>query len=501
MAKHSVLTGKSNLFLLLTFLCGAAFSQGTQQKEIKRIVKTLFAENLTPGMAVAVIKDNDIFYMEGFGYQDIETRQPITPQSTFYIASVTKTLTALAAAALHHEGKFNLDKPVSYYLPNLRLHQDLSADEITIRDLLTHTHGISGGGPVTFRTAYSGEFTREQLFNLIQYHVPSRSGRNYNYSNIGYNITGFALGAHFGKSWKDIVAETVFRPLGMKNTTARRSTANGKLLAQPHFPSEEGFRRIPYSKDDANMHAAGGHVTSVEDYAKLLLVQLNSGKLKDTQIFSPEVIDETHRRQAIQDRDFSLFHRHGWGLGWDLGTYEGDTLIHRFGSFIGFRPHTSFMPQHRIGVVVLVNELFLGGRLADYLAAAIYDYLLNKPDFKTRLAESVRDLREAKKSIRERIEMQADDILARKAPLPLPEKAYEGTYYNEMLGTMIWKWDGKKFSVAMGLMVDAPDVYNAPEHQFRIDWTGRGRIVSFNVVNQQVMSLTFRDEVFDRSDN
>jgi len=497
MARHTVLSGKSRLILLLTIFCGIAFSQQAQQKEIQRIAETLFAENLSPGMAVVVVKDNNILFMEGFGYQDIETRQPVTPQSTFYIASVTKTLTALAAAVLHNEGKLDLDKPISQYLPDLKLHHDISGDEITIRDLLTHTHGI-GGGPVTFRTAYSGEFTSEQLFNLMQYHAPSRSGRNYNYGNIGYNVTGFALEAHFNKSWKDIVAETVLHPLGMENTSARMFEANKALLAQPHFPTESSFQKLYYAKGDANMHAAGGHITSVEDYAKLLLVQLNSGELNGETIFPAKVIEDTHRRQAIQDRNFSLFHRHGWGLGWDLGTYEGDTLIHRFGSFIGFRPHTSFMPQHRIGVVVLVNELFLGGRLADYTAAIIYDYLLNKPNFEERLSKSVRELKETNENIRSMLKNQAEAALARKAPLQLPESSYEGVYQNEKLGTMTWKWNGETFEVRMGLMVDTPEIYDADSHQFRIDWTGRGRILSFQVVNQKVVGLTFRDEVFNR---
>ncbi|MCZ6679967.1 MAG: serine hydrolase [Candidatus Poribacteria bacterium] len=129
---------------------------GTMAERLDPFIEKAFALDLTPGMAVAVVQGNDVIYAKGFGYADLETQRRVTPETMFYIASTTKSFTAFAAALLDSRGELDLDKPISQYLPNLRLQLPLSADDITMRDLLTHTHGIENGGPVTFRTAFSG---------------------------------------------------------------------------------------------------------------------------------------------------------------------------------------------------------------------------------------------------------------------------------------------------------------------------------------------------------
>jgi len=123
------------------------------------------------------------------------------------------------------------------------------------------------------------------------------------------------------------------------------------------------------------MHAAGGHVSTALDLSKWLIAHINIGKLNGKQVFPESVVKNTHFKHVEQDRTFAFFQRYGW----DLGTYEGDTLIHRFGSYAGFRSHVSFMSENRLGVVVLVNEGSLGSNLADMAAAVIYDVLLDKP--------------------------------------------------------------------------------------------------------------------------
>ena len=107
---------------------------GATVKEFDVFIEKAFALDMTPGMAVSVVKGNDLIYAKGFGYADIEAKRLVTPETMFYIASTTKSFTAFAAALLHHRGKLDLDKPLSLYLPKLRLQSPLSADDITLRD-------------------------------------------------------------------------------------------------------------------------------------------------------------------------------------------------------------------------------------------------------------------------------------------------------------------------------------------------------------------------------
>ncbi len=470
---------------------------GSMAEKLDSFIEKAFALDLTPGMAVAAIQGSDVIYARGFGYADLQSRRPVSPETMFYIASTTKSFTAFAAAILDDRGELDLDNTVGSYLPNLRLQSPLSADDITMRDLLTHTHGIEGGGPVVFRTAYTGMHTHEQLVELLSAYGPASGGRSFNYGNIGYNIASFAMDASLGISWKELLQREVFKPLGMNSTSAYLSKIDPHRLAMPYVAEEKGYRRLHYAKSDANMHAAGGHVSTVLDLAKWLQAHINSGRIAGKQVFPEKVVAETHRKQADQDRNFANFHRYGWGLGWDLGTYEGDTLIHRFGSFSGFRSHVSFMPKQQIGVVVLVNEGRLGSFLADMVACSIYDRLLEKPG----LDEKLEQFQMHAARGRERIGQDKARRAARPQKLPHPLATYAGIYENDEFGRMEWHIVDGKFEVKMGLLRSPVEVYNGEQNQLRVALTGRGEVVGFSIQGDLAESLTYADRKFVRIDH
>lgn len=457
-----------------------------------------FATGLTPGMAVAVVQGEEIIYAEGFGYADVETQRTVTPETMFYIASTSKSLIAFAVAMLDHKGKLDLDGNLSGYIPGLKLHSLLVPDEITMRHLLTHTHGIGNQGPVTFRLAYTGEHTNELLLDLLRFHEPAENSRSFSYGNIGYDVAGLAMDAKFGESWKDIIQQEVLQPLGMASTTARLSDAKPDRLAMPYMPAKDGFKRVQYVKFDKNMHAAGGHLTTVLDLAKWVEVHINGGRLDGKQVFPTAVVAETHRQQAEQDRQFGNFHRHGWGLGWDLGTYDGDTLIHRFGSFPGFRSHVSFMPAHKIGVIVLVNESIVGGRLADVVACYIYDRLLDKPKVDEKYEEILAEYKQQAAQMRIGFTKHEAERASRSQDLPLPLTAYAGVYENAQLGRMKWRVSGVKLEASMGPIKFPVEVYDAQLHKLRIDFLGRGEVVRFSISNGEAVGLTYRGYEFAR---
>jgi hypothetical protein len=105
---------------------------------------------------------------------------------------------------------------------------------------------------------------------------------------------------------------------------------------------------------------------------------MNGGKYAGRQIIAASSLEEILAPQINQKRDFYRFKRYGYSLGWNIGTYNGDKFIHCFGEFHGFRPHVSFMPERKIGVVVLVNESTDAFSLPDLIACDIYDHLLGR---------------------------------------------------------------------------------------------------------------------------
>ncbi len=486
-------------FLLLIAATGFQNSYAKNGDEaLDRIVAEVFALDATPGMAVSVVAGNEIMYSKEFGFADLESRRPVTTETMFYIASTTKSFTAFVVALLDNRGRLNLDNPLNVYLPELDLKPPLSEGNITLRHLLTHTHGIESGGPVVFRTAYSGVHSHNQLIELLSEYEPAPSGKAYNYGNIGYNIASLAMDAHLDGNWKDVLRKEIFEPLNMNNTSAYLSKVDNAKLAMPYMANGQGYRKLYYAKSDENMHAAGGHVSTALDLAKWLKLHINLGKIDDRQVFPKKVVLETQRKQVDQDREFGQYHRFGWGLGWDLGAYDGDTLLHRFGSFAGFRSHVSFMPQHDIGVVVLVNEGYLGFFLADMVANSIYDYLLKKRGFDEKFQKRLNEFRKKIAQRREQIQKNVRERTERSQVLPHPLTAYTGIYENNKLGKMQWRVVNDKLEVSMGLLWSEVEFYDSKKNQFRVELTGSGEVVSFNIRGNHAASLTYRDHKFMR---
>ncbi|MGD8866445.1 MAG: serine hydrolase domain-containing protein, partial [Gemmatimonadales bacterium] len=376
---------------------------GQWRNDVADFAQRIVDAGLTPGAGVAVAVGDWVAWVEGFGSVDLDTQRPVTDDTPFYIASSTKALTATAAMVAVHKGDLDLDAPMVHYLPDARLPEGVEPTSITVRDLIGLTHGLSGNGPIVLRTAYTGEFTRHQLLALLRYHEPTGDHGTFDYNNLGYNLLGMVLESVYQDSWKEIVNRLVLEPLGMTSTSAYRSRLDPDRLALPHDFGAGGFTAIPLAKRDENLHAAGGHFASARDLARFLAVHQSGGSLDGEQVLPREVVAATHRLHATQDRDFGPFHRFGWGYGWDLGTYDGDTLIHRFGGFPGYRSHMSFMPEHQIGVVVLVNGDGPASPAADLLATYIYDRLLDKPDLEARYAARLDSLVRRAGEIRRRV--------------------------------------------------------------------------------------------------
>ncbi len=166
---------------------GVQTSSESVAADLDAFAHRVWQTGVSPGLSIAVVRGSEILYLKGFGYADRESRRPVTNDTQFYIASTTKSFTALAASLLAERGEIDLDASVNRYLPSVAWHPSLSPASITLRNLLTMTHGIRPGGPVDLRTAYTGEFTHADLLRLLADHPPAEAGRAFRYSNLGYN--------------------------------------------------------------------------------------------------------------------------------------------------------------------------------------------------------------------------------------------------------------------------------------------------------------------------
>lgn len=467
-------------------------------KAIDAILQEAFAANLSPGMSVAIVADGKIAYARGFGFANLESKVPCTPDTEFYIASTTKSFTAFACAALAQQGKVDLRAPITRYLPKLRFHQGIDPAAITLESLLTHTHGLDADGAIVEKTAYTGDFRdTEELIQLVEKLAPAESGKAFNYSNIGPVIASFVLEAVTGKSWKEVVRKEVLNPLGLRNTLGNRSEVSAARLASGYNFSPAGFDPVVLQKSDKTMHAAGGHYSTANDMAAWVGVHLNQGKWNGKRIFEQALIAKSLVKRADQDRKIGFVHRDGWALGWDLGTLQGESLVARSGGFPGYANIASFMPEKGIGVIVLANGGGLSSELMNHTLNLVYSELLEKPESLESSAKSLERLR----SISQQARAQAVKNLAKRAerqkPLPLPLMAYTGTFKGDR-GAMTWTLKDGKLWAQMGQLNAESEVMNAETHSLRFELFGNGQVVNFKIEEGKVIGFDFNQVAFKR---
>ena len=457
---------------------------GDWQADVGDYARRMTNEGRAPGLGVAVVIGDRVVYSQGFGLTDVESGIPVDPGTRFYIASSTKALTATAVVALAEQGVIDLAAPVTQYLPSLEFGAGVDADQVTIHDLLSMTEGIGDAWPVLFRTAYSGDFTPEQLIDLLAGSEASEDGNAFEYSNIPYNILGLVLDAVDGEGleaggWKSPVRKTVLEPLGMRETTALVSSVEADRIAMPHARGPSGrFERIRLAKDDTNMHAAGGHLASARSLARFVAVHIGGGSLEGRRIFPQPLIENIQTQQARQDRTFAGYERDGWGYGWDRATWQGHRMLQRFGGFYGHYSHMSFLPEQGIGVVVLSNDA-AGQSAAELVANFIYDRLLGREDLQSHYDTRFEELTLIDQNRARRLKKHLAERAERLAPLPHDLDAYAGTYRHEGFGTMRWQVVAGGLEVSMGVIHGRAEIFDAAMNALRVTPTGSGSVVIF----------------------
>jgi CubicO group peptidase (beta-lactamase class C family) len=478
------------------FLTRPAAAQSDVTARLDSVMNTLMALDVTPGMGIVVVRDTQIVYMKGFGYADIDAKRPFTPQTEFYIASTTKSFTGLAAALLDKKGTFKLDAPLHQYLPALKLQAPMDADSITIRSLLTHTHGI-GGGPVAIRLAYSGEYKDDaELLRLLEMHSAAKSGRAYSYTNLGYNVATLAMDRVTKKFWKDILAQEIFTPLGMKNTSAYVSKFKREDLATPYGITLAGWTARPYGKTDANMQSAGGLITTLRDMGTWLEANINDGRINGRQVLPASAFETAHTNYIPMATNSRGAKQIGYGLGWEIVVFGNDTVMIHGGGFPGFATSMSYIPSRHIGVAVFANNDWIGGGFVDVAAQEAYSVLTNGA-FQ---APPMDQIPQVVTRVRGQIKSELERRAARSQVLPFPLEAYAGTYENPAMGHLRIEVVNGKLEARFGAAWSAIEVFDATKNQLRIELFGNGEIVNVEMKDGKAAALSFGGNEYRRRD-
>ncbi|HYH09668.1 MAG TPA: serine hydrolase [Thermoanaerobaculia bacterium] len=370
----------------------------------------------TTALAVAVVQGDRVIYQKTFG-SDANTR--------FYLASAPKSMTALAAKLLSHEKKLDLDAPLTSMLPTLQLPSPLDPARMSVRDLLTHRLGFQNGA-VVWRTSYSGDWTEEQLFAILARHT-TVTPRQFSYDNLGYMLASYAVERAAGESFANVLKSRVLAPIGMTQTSAEPCIAT---------KSAKTMNR-----------GSGGLCSTLGDMTRWLRVNMTDGLLDGKRIVPLTVMREVHAPQINLSRRFGRLDRYAYGLGWYHADYQGDLVMHHFGSYPGSWAHVSWMPDRNIGVVVLAN---IYAPLPDAVALLAYDTLLGRATARAQFDEDIQKVRERVFARPQRFAEQLQKLASESQDSDRALASYTGTYTDEALGTMIVREENGELHATMG---------------------------------------------------
>lgn len=308
-----------------------------------------------PGASLAIVEGNQIVHMRGYGQARPQGESP-TPQTPFFIGSLTKSFTALAIMQLVEAGKVNLDTPVQYYLPWFQVADPLASAQITVRHLLNQTSGFSeAAGRIPLSNFdNSPNATERQARILAKQALKHPVGTACEYSNANYNLLGLIIEAGSGETYANYIQNHIFSPLDMKQSYFSPAEAKQNGLAIGHqywFGSPSPAPDIPVPRGSL---PSGQLIASAEDMAHYLIAQLNEGRYCSAQILSPAGINEMHNGVAEYTQLGLSFGK--YGMGWFIDELNDTKIVWHTGIVPNFFSYMALLPEQNKGVILLMNS-------------------------------------------------------------------------------------------------------------------------------------------------
>ncbi len=314
----------------------------------------------TPGIGVGIVVNDKLVFAKGYGYRDYEKKLPFTPTTLQQIASNSKLFTAVAAGMLVEEGKLTWDKPIRESVPTIQFYNDQLNNNVTLRDMLSHRSGVTRHDLIWFKSP----FTRKELFDRLKYLEPQEPMRQtFLYNNLMFSAVGEIIELKSGQRWEQFVREKILSPLDMKTTTYGIDDMNKQPdHGVPFREKRDSFElyKIPSYEDTEGVAPAGAIISNIDELSHWLIALMNDGKYNGKQVLSAKVLKET-LQPAIglpntlgEALGFWELLNPAYGMGRQTVSYRGHLLTFHGGDLPGFHSQVSFMPNDKIGVIVLV---------------------------------------------------------------------------------------------------------------------------------------------------
>ncbi len=323
----------------------------------------------SPGAALAVARGGEIFYKRGYGSANLEYGVPITPQTVFHVASVSKQFTTFATLLLEQDGKLSLDDTIQQHIPEV---PDLGP-KITLGHLGYHQSGMRDQWELLAMSGWRLDdvITTDQILRVLsrQRELNFQPGAETLYSNSGFTLLGQVVARTSGQSFPEFAAKRIFEPLSMSRThfhDDHQRIVPGR--AYSYAETADGYQKLVLSYANAG---ATSLFTTVEDLVRWLH-NLDTGTVGGS-----ELLETMHQKGVHNDGEESAF-----ALGLIHSQYRGLAVVGHSGGDAGFRSWAGRIPEHDLAIAVLSNvaSFDASGRAMDVAAVLLEEHMEPAPD-------------------------------------------------------------------------------------------------------------------------
>ena len=320
-----------------------------------------------PGISVVIVKEAETIYQKGIGYANIASKKKVTPKTFFELGSTSKAFTGLGVLKLEKDGLVNIKKPITQYIPWLKMKFHGSEVQVTVEQFLHHTSGIPFKTIDSIPISDKDNALEETVKNLIGIELDSYPGKNFQYATINYDVLGYLIEKVTGKSYEEYMNENVLKKLNLSNTYLDINKL--PLEERPEGYKINFFKPRKYKAPVYRGNKPAGYIISNgEDMAKWLKIQLGTDS---NHTFDKKLIEDSHvaKGKVTALGDNSLY-----SAGWFVYKDENGEISHagtnpNFSSFIIFRP------KEKIGVAVLSN---INSSYVSLIGQALMKIMLHK---------------------------------------------------------------------------------------------------------------------------
>ena len=373
------------------FLAVFSAASNTKLHDVEAVVNDALSTFNTPGMSVAVIENQQVTLLSGYGLRDLETNHAVDEETYFRLASTSKAFTAASVAMLVDTQELSWDDRVIDHIPTFRLVDAYATQEMTIRDLLSHRSGLGSGMGDSMLWPEPAGFSRDEIIHNLRFLTPQYSFRSrYAYSNVMYITAAEIVAKKVNQPWDKFIDQTIFKSLDMDCYAGDIPRAKLNNVALPYAHNEERgiypVSRNAISEKGLSSAAAGGIVCNAEGMAKWVQHLLSVYELgqrtqreippvkltEETEtptfpLFTPKQLQHMWQPQTVlpvsrleDEWDDTVLK--SYGMGWRIANFYGHRFVSHTGTLSGYQAYVGLLPDLGVGIAILNNGSNYGAR-------------------------------------------------------------------------------------------------------------------------------------------